>query len=508
MNHNARVAAVIVAIVAVAAGGLYYFFGVWKPAAARKAAAAEVTTWDDHWVDARTCIAGTASMPGTIAQALAIRHLEHGSESASCSTDVANISRGEAPNSGFAEVEQAWAQIDHAAQQVATAYAAYVDPRAADGNVLRKLDAAIQAMDAARIQLRATVGLDTPAAPRAALADAKLIPIVKDGCPLVENGQGQIFNDRGDVLYGTGCPSARELYEVRIVPGTDPRVVQITSSGMRGTPDDSWGLAFGPSAISIGALDPTGQPAGPVNTDPVHEELGTESLAVVGSLEDGAAAWISGGKLTLATVRAGKISATQRIPASAAVGARDLTAGTSAIAWSDATAHLHGAFARAGKDVTFGAPVELGIGDLDPDHVCVAEDHAWFPSRGALFTFDAAGDKSSIAGHAQLVACDPAGAILRTDEPKYLVCSDACRTVALPAGFAPQAVVLIGPSLHVAAAYVGVMAIWREQGKPIYVGVPVGFTPRGAFTDHEVIDVVGVTPDRHLQLARVPLATL
>jgi hypothetical protein len=96
----------------------------------------------------------------------------------------------------------------------------------------------------------------------------------------------------------------------------------------------------------------------------------------------------------------------------------------------------------------------------------------------------------------------------------YLICTDDCREVALPAGAPARATVTtVGNKLVAIASHAGVVGVWREDAAPVFYGVPELAEPLGldngereaamAATNGDVIDVVARTAKGYVVI-RIP----
>ncbi len=99
-----------------------------------------------------------------------------------------------------------------------------------------------------------------------------------------------------------------------------------------------------------------------------------------------------------------------------------------------------------------------------------------------------------------LLGCTPEAALLRDRDQRkpFEICTDTCRVVKLPTG-APDfsATTVVAGKLVAIASHGGVLGVWREDGPPVFYGLPqvadpvlAHEWPAMAMTDGKVIDVI------------------
>ena len=289
MSERGRVALIFAVVGAAAAGGGYYFFKIYQPSQAKKAAQQEITAWETRWQAARDCLMGPKPASNKTSEALAMREmLPDPWKGDTCTALISKLTRGEAPDTGFADIEAAWVDLDKAAAKAATAFATHVSAPVLDKD---PLPGALDNLDAARARLRAAAGLPSapgtgaplPAATVLALADGK-DPIASLDLEMTEeHTTGGVPSAHGFVMFGK---TATHPVQVDLVAGGAPHVATVTETAMRAIPDASWGAMAGSAAIEVGAFDPNGTMPGPTKL-PLPDAQGLTVAAVGGTLADG-----------------------------------------------------------------------------------------------------------------------------------------------------------------------------------------------------------------------------
>src|SRR4051812_36444425 len=157
MSERGRVALIFAVVGAAAAGGGYYFFKVYQPAQAKHAAQDEITAWESRWSAARACLMGPKPASSKTSEALAVREmLPDPWQRDTCTGLISKLTRGPAPDTGYADIEAAWADLDKAATKAAGAFATHISAPVLDKD---PLPGALDNLDAARLKLRASADL-------------------------------------------------------------------------------------------------------------------------------------------------------------------------------------------------------------------------------------------------------------------------------------------------------------------------------------------------------------
>src|SRR5512146_2738888 len=122
-SERGRVVAIFAVVAALAGGGGFYYFKVFRPNQGKKAMQAEVTAWDARFVAARDCLLGKRPGSSKTSEALAIREMAPDPwDRGRCTPLISKLTRGDAPDTGIAEIEAEWLEIDKAASKAALAF--------------------------------------------------------------------------------------------------------------------------------------------------------------------------------------------------------------------------------------------------------------------------------------------------------------------------------------------------------------------------------------------------
>src|SRR6185369_9686150 len=111
MSERGRIALIFGAVAAAAAGGGYYFLKVYRPDQIRSDARAQVSAWEVRWKAAHDCLLGPSPGSTKTSEALAIREMTPDPwDRGKCTPLVSKLSRGDAPDTGLPDVEEAWTE--------------------------------------------------------------------------------------------------------------------------------------------------------------------------------------------------------------------------------------------------------------------------------------------------------------------------------------------------------------------------------------------------------------
>src|SRR6185295_19382867 len=113
--------------IVVVLGGSFYFFKIYRPKQVKHDAQAEIVAWETRWKAVLDCVLGPTPASSKTSEALAIREMAPDLwNGGHCTPLIGKLVRGEAPDTGLADVEAAWEALDHAATKAATAFATHV----------------------------------------------------------------------------------------------------------------------------------------------------------------------------------------------------------------------------------------------------------------------------------------------------------------------------------------------------------------------------------------------
>ena len=492
-SERGRAIVIFAAVAVVAAAGGYYFFGVYRPKEMKSDARDEVAAWEQRWSAASACLLGAEPGSPKTSEALAIHELSPDPwDSGTCTALVAKLTRGDAANTGIAEVETAWRALDAAAAKAAQAFALRAERGASS-----QLASALDALDDARGHLREIVDLPPQKNHAAPLAAAQYLPLASgDGTPT-------------DAVFIYALPSAAGMIsppfgdshaQIAIAVGQPPHVWVAPRGGSRATPDASWGAAIDVDHhLVAGALGSDGGMASP-------QQLGSAArvFAAAGTLADGAVIYDDGtasSGLDIAVARIGS-GAIAHDPV-ATVPAEDVIviaepSGRTLVMW--AADHQFSARVFTGAAASPAWPLDLA--NPRGFNVCFSGDRAWLATGGKLTAIDAGGVQALADDRETAIGCSRDGLIAQHDGSAWSLCSGSgdnlgCSPLALARGVPSDAALTTLAGKPIAIALHGpVVAVWRGTDKPTFystpAGVPPAATPRvfAAWTDGKVVDML------------------
>ena len=222
-----RVVGIFAVVLLLAGGAGFYFFKIYRPAKDLEAAQGEIAGWEKRWGMARDCLLGKAPGSAKTSEALAIHEMSPDPwDRGRCTPLIGKLTRGEADDSGIPAVETAWNDLDKAAQKAAMAFATHVG---SSTTVLADpLPAALDALDAARSNLRKSAKLPQTTQAGSALATAAILPLVDGKDPLTWLEVDAIPSAHGLALFGR--TDARNV-QVTLTTGGAPKVERIGPAG-------------------------------------------------------------------------------------------------------------------------------------------------------------------------------------------------------------------------------------------------------------------------------------
>ncbi len=497
MSSERTRAILIFGVVALVAGGAgFWFVKIYRPAQVLKDAQEEIAGWETRWRFARDCLLGPTPGSSKTAEALAIRELMPDPWNAgSCTPLISKLTRGEAFDSGVADVEHAWAELDQAATKAAAAFAEHVaNPRLE----VDPLPDALDALDAARAKLRAAAKLPPDAATGKPLPAAQVVPIADGAEPLERLDLDAIPSAHGMVSFGH-TPS--HVVQVTLAAGAAPAVAKLGPGSRRGVPDGSWGAVPGETELKAGAFDVEGAMAAP---QVVKAAPSKQVLAALGSLAQGVL--VSADDKQLAITHALAADKPRKI-GNAAV-ATDVD-GRAAVVWIDDKQVTRAQIIQPGGDEP-----EVELGDaLAGAEMCLTRDRAWLTTT----RYVAFGGGQPVFHGAEssglLIGCTADAAISRDggSPQQFTICTgESCRKAVSPAGVRLATVTVIGGKLVALAAHANVLGVWREDGSKTFYALPEPARlvlarewPAMAMTDGKVIDVLA-RGKQTLVIVRVP----
>lgn len=524
-----RVIGILAAILVVAIGGGYYFFKIYRPKVIQRDAQAEIVAWEARWTAARTCLLGPAPGSAKTSEALAIRELSPDPwDRSSCTPLISKLARGEATLTGITSVDDAWNELDRAAGRAAEAFATHVaeahmnreapwtEGRAEPG-ARDPLPAALDALDAARMTLRASADLPVEANSGKALPAAQLIPIADGAEALEQLDPDRLPSAHGAVFDGH---TANRIVQITLVAGGTPKVARLGPGAVRAVPDGSWGATPSPDGPRVGAMDGEGAMAAPQPVDPMAAAvLKTAAVgAAIGTLASGVVIYGADNQLAISHRDGDHVVSILRKAVIETYGTD--ADGRAAVAWYDDKA-AHAQILRPGLVDKGGiqVPADEDIIDLGLraplSQPCLSATRAWVALPDQIVGFGAG--KPLVTGQTTgvVIGCAPDGAIVREGSlpQKLVLCTDtACRPTALPTG-APElsSVTLVGGKLVAIGEHGGVIGVWQEDGTKTFYALPqparpvlANAWPVMAMTDGKVIDVL-VRVGKGYAIVRVPV---
>ncbi|HEU0036364.1 MAG TPA: hypothetical protein VFQ53_37385 [Kofleriaceae bacterium] len=507
---------VFVGAAIVAGAGGFYFFGVYQPNQARGVAAEQIAFWEQRYDKARACLLGDKPASPKTSEAMAIHELTDAKwNRTSCTKLVGELTRGDQYDTGIAEVEAAWERLDEASRKVAKAFVARVDtgPGGIDADAL---PAALDALDAARAELRAAAQMDPPpTAGGQVLPAAEIVPVAYDGKPVAQ--VETVLAPSMNTVVALG-----PQVEMLLTAGQPPRVARVQPHVQRSVADSAWGIvAFGPDDVQVGAIDPEGHLTGGTDLQPAkakpkkpaanpNDDLEpmnppeSRPLFAVGGAADGVAVAIVADDLVIARVTAGKVVVEKPIDIDDhAFAAAPNGRGRAAIAWADPEGGLHATLVRPGLPTKI---VDLGSGH--PDRVCVTATHAWVATDAdEFFSIDEAGIVMPhvLDGH-DLVGCTEKAALIRDNgaRNKYVVCKAECTKADIRSTNANAWPALAGDEVVSISTRGNVIGVFRQRGEPSFYAMPAAVGLHFAQATTKVVDVLAHTT-KGATIIRVPL---
>jgi hypothetical protein len=482
-SESGRAIGIFAALALLAGGAGYYFLKVYRPKAMLRDAQDEILAWEKtRWTDARACLLGPTPGSSRTSEALAMRELSPDPwNRRSCTPKIAQLTRGTGPDTDIAAVEKAWLEVDGAASRAAEAFATHVaSPRELSADAL---PAALDALDATRMALRAAGGLPVDEGTGKPLQVVQVVPI-KDGTEPVEKlALGEVPSAHGIVLSGN---TASRFVQIVLAPGKAPTVARRGPASLRGVPDGSWGAIPSAKGIEIGAMNDEGVVQTPIEIAFPNKPT---VLAVSGTLASGLVVFDTTDKLVVAHVANGVVTQEAPIAIDSALAHVDAD-GTVLVMWfapdgSHRARWWPGGFA---KEVPASA---------DDPQMCLTVDHP------------------AAAYPALLIGCTVDGALGRSGgEPQELViCTSSCRRSTLPIG-SPEApaLTLVAGKLVAIGEHDGVIGVWQEDGTKTFYALPelvqpalVDEWPMMAMTDGKVIDMLAKCKQGYA-IVRIPIA--
>ncbi|MEO8845795.1 MAG: hypothetical protein ABI591_28430 [Kofleriaceae bacterium] len=477
------------AVVAGSAG--YYFFKIYSPAQTKSNAQAGVDRWEARWKAARDCLLGPTPGSSKTSEALAIREMNPDPwNRGSCTPLIGKLSRGDEEDSGLKAVETAWLEVDRAATKAAGAFATHI----MSSTVLEDdpLPAALDALDAARADLRAAADMPALAQSGTPLRAAQLVPLTDGAATIKEISVDTKPSAHGIIVFGKSSNGDRDV-EIALHTGGAP-VVAAATGVLRAVPDGSWGAAAAPDRLQVGTINADGvmQPLGE------HKVAGAQIDAIVGTAASGELVYNTDKQLVVThTTGTGTAMTVAADPPLASVGAQAAldVDGRVALVWRD-DKQAHGRILHVGHDE---AIVELGDNPIGA--TCLTTDRAWVSTGTGILAFGGAKPMVMRANPFYIMlGCTTDTALLRSLDPHkpFLICTDDCRTVNLPSG-APElsAATVVAGKLVAVASHNGVLGLWREGTAPVFFGLPdhadpvmAQEWPAMAMTDGKVIDIL------------------
>ena len=513
-SERGRIVLIFAAVAIVGGAGAYYFFSIYEPRQVLKSAQADITGWEERFTAARNCLLGPRPASSKTSEALAIRELSPDPwDRGSCTPLIGKLSRGEAPQTGITEIEQAWANLDHAAGKAAQAFGMHISAP----TTLTKdpLPSALDELDTARLNLRATAKLPAGEQIGKPLVAAQILPIQNGDAPIIKLEIDALPSAHGIVLFGK--TASREV-EVTITAGGSPAVGRVAAGSIRAAPDGSWGATAGEGEVHAGAFDVEGAMPGPT-TLPLVGSRRVAIAAVGGTPSDGVIVYGGDQQLAIAHAHEGAMTADSPLRM-IANGVTGIDAdGRIALVWSTADRELHGRILKPGGDepvvelTDLVAPGKSSAQKMARPEVssapCLTQDRAWVMLGPSLVAFGGGKPAVKLDAEGILIGCALDVAILRFGD-SYTMCGETCRTTKLPGAPALAAIAVVRGKLVAAAEHGSVLAVWRENSQPTYFGLPAQATPVLAhdwgamgLTDDKVLDVIA-RGDKTFVVIRIP----
>jgi hypothetical protein len=505
-SERTRIGIIFAVVAVVVGGGAFYFFKIYQPKHALAGAQDEIATWETRWAAARSCLLGGTPGSSRTSEALAIHELSPDPwDRGSCTPLVGKLVRGLGDDTGIGPIELVWVALDRAATHAAVAFADHLSHSTVR---VDHLPAALDALDAARADLRAAAELPAETQGGTALVAAQLIPLVDGAEPITKLEIEERETRELPSAHGAQYFARTATHEVQLAlaPGRAPIVGRVGPGWLRAVPDATWGATpVQPVAeqkieggVRVGAFDVEGAMATPMLAGFAKVAIGAKPEldgelrigAALGTLADGVVVYRTALRLAIArttpTPLAPEVIA---IDAESAGTAADLD-GRGIVAWRSANKQMIRWLAP------LGAPLQV---PEQIDSACFTGDRAWLQTPQGLIAFrDGKLARSLYAD--PLVGCTAEAAVTRNDDEvaeSYELCTEACRKVTLPGAPRDASVTTIDGKLVAVAAHDGVLGVWRELAPPKFFALPelvhpvrVGKWPVLALTDGKVIDVL------------------
>jgi hypothetical protein len=502
-SERSRVVLIFAAVAAVAAGGGFYFFKVYQPAQVKKDAQEEITRWETRFTAVRDCLLGAKPGSQKTSEALAIREMNPDPwNRGACTPLIGKLSRGDEPDTGIKDVEAAWVELDKAASKAAAAFATHI----VSSTTLKQdpLPGALDDLDAARTALRKAAGMPVLEQAGKPLRAATIVPVDDGDATLKEIEVQTKPSAHGLIVFGKSRKD-RDV-EIALHTGAAPTVAAATGV-LRSVPEMTWGAVAAPDRVQVGAIDDKGVMQAPSDQKVANAQID----AIVGAGDNGVVVYNTDKQLVIGRVsKPATGSATTVVWEAPIVSTGMQTAidvdGRAAIVWRD-DKQSHGQIVSPLAPAAKGAAqppapepaVELG--DNPTGATCLTNDRAWVSTGTGVLAF---GGGKPVEMRANpffvLMGCTNDAAVLRSLDPHkpFLICTNDCRTVNVPAG-APElaTATAVGGKLVAIASHGGVLGVWHEGGGVEFFGLPVVAEPvmaqewpAMAMTDGKVIDVL------------------
>lgn len=497
MSERGRVVLIFAVVLLLTGGAGFYFFKIYRPAKDLEAAHDEIANWEKRWGMARDCLLGKAPGSAKTSEALAIHEMSPDPwDRGRCTPLIAKLTRGEAPDTGIRAIEDAWSAVDKAAQKAAAAFATHVG---SSTTILKDpLPAALDELDAARLNLRKSAKLPAVAQTGGALPAAQIIPLMAGKDPVTWIEVEGVPSAHGQVLFGrAGTPGV----QITLTAGGAPKVDRTEAASLRAVPDTSWGAVAAPNA-KIGAFDENG------GIPTVLSELNaTVVAAVIGTLKQGTVVAGSEKELFFARVKDSAVTVDPAIKITWAESSTD-SDGRAVVMWETADHKNQARIIVATADgPTVDLPVALG-------DACLTKGIAWAQAGGEAYAFGGMAPpyRADVFGM-QLQGCTADAALFRRfdDAENVMLCTNECRKAKLPTNApASSAVTIVDGNVVAIASHNGVLGVWREGAVPAFYSLSQDMQPARshsltamAMTDGKSIDVLAQSEKTYV-IVRLP----
>jgi hypothetical protein len=494
-SERSRVVLIFAAVAAVAAGGGFYFFKVYQPAQVKKDAQEQITRWETRFTAVRDCLLGEKPGSQKTSEALAIREMNPDPwNRGACTPLIGKLSRGDEPDTGIKDVEGAWVELDKAASKAASAFATHI----VSSTTLKQdpLPAALDELDAARAALRKAAGMPVLDQAGKPLRAATIVPVDDGDATLKEIEVQTKPSAHGLIVFGKSRKD-RDV-EIALHTGGAPKVAPATGV-LRSVPDMSWGAVAAPDRVQVGAIDDKGVMQAPSDQKVANAQID----AIVGAADNGFVVYNTDKQLVVGRVAkpaaagsgaSSTVTWSPPVPTTGLQTAIDVD-GRAALVWRD-DKQSHGQIVSPAAQ-----EAAIDLGDNPTGATCLTNDRAWVSTGTGVLAF---GGAKPVVMRANpffvLMGCTNDAAVLRSLDPRkpFLICTDDCRTVNVPAG-APElaTATAVGGKLVAIASHGGVLGVWHEGGGVEFFGLPevaepvmAQDWPAMAMTDGKVIDVL------------------